>query len=491
MTAIIVETSTGKIRGEATGGIARFLGMPYAAPPVGDLRFVEPQPHAPWDGELDATKPGASAPQRERAFPGLDVTLLIGKGWERGDDYLTANIWMPEGAKALPVMVFIHGGGSQVGSNNIIVNDGSSFARDGIVCFSINYRLAVDGFLPIPGVPTNLGLRDQIAALKWVRENAAAFGGDADNITVFGESAGAFSIANLVGSPLAKGLFKRAIIQSGHGGMTRPIGVTMRLVKKLAKLMKVAPTNAGFASVGPEVTFPAIDAASKPFAINLRDTAGHEPAFGISRFLPVHGDDVIPEPTHQALAKGAGAEVDVLIGSNAAEMNLYFVPTGVREKIGKWAAILMLSRSQPKAWKALKAYGLGRDKTPGQALSDAMDDLVFRWGARRFAEEHQGRTHVYNFEWHSPAVDGELGACHGVELPFVFDSLAIATAPRGMVGPNPPQALADRMHGIWVQFAKDGSLPWREYSRENRHVFQMEKGEAVEEPVMPAAAFLP
>lgn len=491
MTAIIVETSTGKIRGEATGGIARFLGVPYAAPPVGDLRFVEPQPHAGWDGELDATKPGASAPQRERAFPGLDVTLLIGKGWERGDDYLTANIWMPEGAKALPVMVFIHGGGSQVGSNNIIVNDGSSFARDGIVCFSINYRLAVDGFLPIPGVPTNLGLRDQIAALKWVRENAAAFGGDADNITVFGESAGAFSIANLVGSPLAKGLFKRAIIQSGHGGMTRPIGVTMRLVKKLAKLMKVAPTKAGFASVGPEVTFPAIDAASKPFAINLRDAAGHEPAFGISRFLPVHGDDVIPEPTHQALAMGAGAEVDVLIGSNAAEMNLYFVPTGVREKIGKWAAILMLSRSQPKAWKALKAYGLGRDKTPGQALSDAMNDLVFRWGARRFAEEHQGRTHVYNFEWHSPAVNGELGACHGVELPFVFDSLPIATAPQGMVGPNPPQALADRMHGIWVQFAKTGNLPWSPYSRENRQVFQMEKGEAIEEPVMPAAAFLP
>jgi para-nitrobenzyl esterase len=390
-------------------------------------------------------------------------------------------------------MVWIHGGGFVIGSKDAAIHDGGSFARDGVVCFAINYRMGIDGFLPIPGVPTNLGLRDMIAALHWVRANARAFGGDPDNITLFGESAGAMAISDLVTSPLAKGLFRRAIIQSGHGAMTREIPVMQRLVKKLARLLRVSPDKAGFASAPLDDALDAVEKVSQPTAwIDLRDARGHEPVFGISRFVPVHGDDVLPLQPLEALKQGAGAEIDVLIGTNAEEMNLYLIPTGVRDKVGGLLATFLLSRSQPRARKALKAYGLGKKgKKPGQALLDAMNDLVFRWPARRFAEEHRGRTHMYEFDWRSPAFHGELGACHGMEMPFVFDTLGCATGPQGLVGETPPQQLADRIHRIWVDFAIDGSLPWQPFDRDGRQVYSLSEGQARRESPMPAAAFLP
>ncbi len=206
----------------------------------------------------------------------------------------------------------------------------------------------------------------------------------------------------------------------------------------------------------------------------------------------MHGDDVLPQKPIDALKAGAGAEVDLLIGSNAEEMNLYLVATGMRDKIGGWLATYVLHRSMPKARKVLKAYGLGqKGAKAGHVLTAAMHDLVFRWPARRFAEEHRGRTFMYEFEWRSPAFGGELGACHAVEMPFAFDTLATASGPEGICGEAPPQELADRMHKIWVDFATDGSFPCGEFDRENRRVFQIEKGKAVLEPVMPAAAFLP
>lgn len=489
----IARIATGEVRGFAEGGVVRFLGVPYAAAPVGDLRFAAPQPHAAWDGVRDATIAGPNAPHLVKPFPGLDVAPLIGTGWVRGDDYLSVNVWTPDpAAKGLPVMIFIHGGAFVLGSKDAGVHDGSGFAKSGMVCIAINYRLGIDGFLPIPGIPTNLGLRDQIAALKWVRENAAAFGGDADNITVFGESAGAMSIGNLVVSPLAQGLFCRAIVQSGHGSMTREIGVMQRLVTKLAKMLKVSPDADGFRGVSYEDGLRALETISQPTArIDLRDSNGREPLFGLSRFSPVHGDDVLPEPALDLLAKGAGADVELLIGTNAEEMNLYLVPTGVRGKIGKWLAIYALHKSHPNARKTLRAYGMGKGKKPGQVFTDALNDLVFRWPARRFAEAHRGRTHMYELDWRSPQYGGELGACHGMELGFVFDTLASVTGPDGLVGENPPQALADRTHALWVGFAKDGSLPWQEFDRETRQVYQLAAGKTVTEAPMPAAAFQP
>lgn len=484
----------GLVRGQREGDLTVFRGIPYAAPPVGPHRFEPPQPVARWDGVRDATQPGPNAPHRTRTVPGLDAAPLIGTGWVKGDDYLTLNIWRPVGDDtAMPVMVFIHGGGFVVGSKDASVQDGATFARDGILYVAINYRMGIDGFLPIPGVPTNLGLRDMIAALAWVRDEIAAFGGDPANVTVFGESAGAMAIADLITSPLAKGLFARAIVQSGHGAMTRDIGVARRLVAKLAKLLTITPDRAGFATVEPgERMFDAVDTVALPTTrIDLRGPDGREPVFGISRFIPVHGDDLLPIEPLEALKRGAGADVDVLIGSNAEEMNLYLVPSGVRDKLGKLLAWFVLRKSQPRAWAVLRAYGMGRDKSAGRAMTAAMTDLVFRWPARRFAEEHCGLTHVYEFDWRSPRYDDQLGAAHGMELPFVFDSLPTTTGPTGLTGEAPPQALATRIHAIWVGFARDGSLPWAPFDRDGRVVYRLAADEAVSEPAMPAAAFLP
>jgi para-nitrobenzyl esterase len=484
--------AAGTLRGTATAGVRRYLGIPYADPPVGARRFAVPVPPEPWSGVRDALTPGPCPPQRIKAVPGLDVVPLIGDGGIRGDDYLTLNLWRPDDDRAgLPVMVFVHGGGFVLGSKDAPVQDGATFARDGVICVAINYRLGIDGFLPIPGIPTNLGLRDVLAALAWVQAEIAGFGGDPANVTVFGESAGAMAIADLVTSPLAEGLFARAIVQSGHGGMTRDIGVARRLVDKMAKLLGIAPTADGFASVDTDALLDAVEKVTLPTTrLDLRGSDGREPVFGISRFIPVHGDDVLPLPPLDALQQGAGAKVDLLIGTNAEEMNLYLVSSGVREKAGKLLSWLALRRSQPRAWAALKAYGIGTRRA-GHALTAAMTDLVFRWPARRFAEEHRGRTHVYEFEWRSPAFGGELGAAHAVEVPFVFDTLSCATGREGLLGETPPQELATRTHALWTGFARDGSLPWAAFDRHGRIVYRVAADEAGFEPVMPAAAFLP
>ena len=493
MTASFRKVQSGQIEGDCDERICRFMGVPYAAPPVGELRFQPPRPVEPWEGTRQARRPGPCAPHRIRPFPGLDIEPLVGKGGEEGGDYLTLNLWCPAASEKAPVMVFIHGGAYVLGSKDAAVHDGSAFAKSGVVYVAINYRLGVDGFLPIPGVPTNLGLRDMIAALHWVQANIAAFGGDPRNVTVFGESAGAMAIANLVTSPLAKGLFKRAIIQSGHGSMVRELSVAKKLVTKLAKILKIPATAEGFASATFDRTWKAMEKVSKPFpGIDLRDVQGFDPVYGISRFIPVYEDDVLPEHPLKALAGGAGKDVEVLIGTNSAEMNLYFVPTRVRAKIPGFLTKWLVGKSHPEAKQALKAYGLGDEgRKPGFVMTEALTDLVFRWPARQYATAHQGKTHVYEFDWHSPACDGELGAAHGVEVPFVFKTLESVSGPQGLVGENPPRDLADRVHRLWVGFATDGSLPWPEFDEDHRDVHLLGSGATISEPVMPAAAFVP
>ncbi len=485
-------TASGQVKGQCSGPVCTFLGIPYAAPPIGKNRFKAPQSVEPWTGIRDATQPGDCAPHRIRDFPAIDVVPLVGTGGLDGTDYLKLNIWAPSDSRDRPVMIWIHGGGFVVGSKDAPVQDGTEFARSGVICVAINYRMGIDGFLPIPGIPTNLGLRDMLAALRWVQENITAFGGDPTNVTVFGESAGAMAIADLVASPLTSGLFRRVIIESGHGGMVRDIPVARRLVQKLAKILKVAPTADGFGDVTSEQAWKAMERVSKPFArIDLRDKARFEPVFGISRFVPVWGDDVLPQKPIDLLREGAGKTIDVLIGTNAAEMNLYFVPTKVRSKAPGFLLKWLLGKSHPQAKEALRAYGWGQGRKPGYVFTEAMSDLVFRWPARRYAEEHQGTTHVYEFDWHSPACGGELGASHGMEVPFVFNNLAIATGPQGLVGENPPQELADQVHKIWVNFATNGKLPWPEFDRDRRNVQLLGSNKVIAEPVMAAAKFLP
>lgn len=474
MSEPIVTTEGGPVRGVTDSGVRRFLGIPYAAAPVGDLRFVEPQPHPGWTAPRDCTEKGPSAPYQLGAFQALDITPLVGKGWDRGDEYLNLNVWTPEGAAGAPVMVFIHGGAWVGGAAMAPVQDGTAFARDGVILISIGYRVGIEGFMPIPGAPTNLGLRDMLAALEWIQRNAGAFGGDPDNVTVFGESAGAMSIADLLASPKARGLFRRAIIQSGHGGMTRDIAVAERTTRKIARLLGVAPTVEGFRATSIEDGLAALAKASLPTGgLDLRGPNGRDPAYGLSKFLPVHGDDIIPVPPLDALEAGAASDVDLLIGTNREEMNLYFVPTGAKRKINSLLAWFALSRVERNARRALKAYGLGRGPA-GDVFTLALSDLVFRWPARVFAGAHRGRTWFYELGWRSPACDGELGACHGIDLPFVFDTLHTGTGPRGLLGDAPPQDLANYVHKAWVDFARGGSAAWPEYWADARHVHELE-----------------
>uniref|UniRef100_UPI0035CC6BF8 carboxylesterase/lipase family protein n=1 Tax=uncultured Sphingomonas sp. TaxID=158754 RepID=UPI0035CC6BF8 len=494
MSKVQITLADGVIEGVVASGVRRFLSVPYAAPVTDARRFRAPQPVEPWQGVRDATIAGPCAPQSVRPAMEIETDALMGTAVASGPDYLTLNVFAPDGRpEKCPVMVFVHGGSFVAGSKDADIYDGTAFARDGVVCVVINYRLGIEGFLPADGVATNIGLRDMIAGLGWVRDTIAGFGGDPDNVTMFGESGGAWCIAALMTSPLAKGLFHRAICQSGHVYLSRDPSIVRRLVRRIAKRANVAPSRDGLLGKTPQQLLPAQEWVMKPSLwFSMRDAQGRDPSFGITRFLPVHGDDVLPVSTIQALADGAGAEIQLLIGTTSEEARLFFVPGDTIAKLKRWMVVLFIKRALPRARAALRAYGLDeKGAKPGEVLTRAMTDLMFRWMTRRTAELHKGRSHVYEFEWKSPAIEGRLGAAHAVELPFVFDTLAAASGPRGLVGENPPQALADTIHALWVRFATDGSLPWPEYDAATRHVYSLTSGSASHEPVMPAAPFLP
>ena len=219
----------------------------------------------------------------------------------------------------------------------------------------------------------------------------------------------------------------------------------------------------------------------------MREASGLDPAFGLSKFLPIVGDDVIPVPTDEAIAAGAGAEVELLLGSTREEMNIYFVPPGIIELDDAATIRFLLGQVYPRADDALALYGLDDEKKAGAVLTEAMTDLVFRQPVREFALAHHGAAHVYEFGWRSPAFGGRLGACHALELPFVFDTLSSCSGPEGLVGEAPPQDLADHVHALWVSFARDGSLPWSAFNAQTRNVYRLEERSAAFEGEFPAA----
>lgn len=453
-----IATPAGTVRGSVSGGVARFLGVPFAAPPVGALRFAPPQPAPPWPGVRDATAPGPNAPQSERGVAALDLAPLVGSGPRPGDDYLTVDVWTPDPhATGLPVMVFVHGGAFIGGEPGSPAYDGTALARAGVVLVSVTYRLGVEGFLPLPGGATNLGLRDQIAALAWVRDTVAAFGGDPGQVTLFGESAGAMSIGCLLGSPLTTGLFRRAIVQSGGAEMARSVESAARIAAAVASELGVTPDAAGLRSRSVADALDAqahvSDPAGRP---DLREADGIDPGHGLGVFLPVLGDDVLPGPPLEAIAAGSAAGVELVVGSNHDEMNLYFVPSGVVD---------LVSADQVRAMVGAAGAGMldGVDAAPGETLVRVLNELVFHGPTRRLAEAHAasgGATYVYDFAWRSGAFDGRLGACHGVELPFVFGTLASAVGPTGLLGEDPPESLSESVRAAWVAFARTGDPGW-------------------------------
>lgn len=243
----VITTPYGKVRGSVTDGVYTFTGIPYAAPPFGANRLRAPQPVEPWSGVRDALTYGPKQPQAPYP-PGSEVfppELAF-----PGEDCLNLNIWSPDlGSARLPVMVWIHGGAFELGTGATACYDGSHFARDGIVCVTINYRVGADGFLSLGEGNTNCGLLDQVAALAWVQEHIAAFGGDPANVTVFGQSAGGKSIAALLSMPRAEGLFRRAIAQSGAAYPVLSAASAQRVGAILAAKLGVAATRKAIAAV--------------------------------------------------------------------------------------------------------------------------------------------------------------------------------------------------------------------------------------------------
>ena len=369
-------------------------------------------------------------------------------------------------------MVYVFGGAWTIGSKDAPAYAGGAFARSGIVYVAINYRVGVEGFAPIDRDATNLGLRDQILALRWVRDNIAAFGGDPGNVTVFGESAGAACLAMLIASPLARGLFRRAILQSGTAEMATSLRVGRSLVAELARIADVPADLEGFRSVAADRWPEILERIQSPdCAIDMRDEDGRDALYGLFKLRPVHGDEVLPLPLAEALARGEGAEVEVLIGTDADEVALFLVPTGITARLTDASATELLAHSDPRGSEVLAAHGLGRDgNRAGPVFERALNDLMYHEPAARFAATHRGRTWLYSFDWRSPRFEGRLGACHCIELPFVFDDLP---GHASLVGDAASQALATSVHGMWVRFAMDGSLPWKPFDDGNSKPFSI------------------
>jgi para-nitrobenzyl esterase len=465
-----VTTAQGVVAGARHEGVAVFRGIPYAAPPALTGRFAAPHPHAPWDGVRDATAAGPTAPQAERNLGSLDMSPYFGPGWVPGDDYLTLDIWAPAHptSQGLPVMVFVHGGGFVAGSTRASLYDGGAFARSGVILVTVNYRLGIAGFLDLPGAPRNRGLLDIFAALRWIRENIAAFGGDPGQVTLFGQSAGATLTGAVIAAPESRGLVRRAIVQSGSGLGAFSPEQAARVTKAVASALGTAPRADAFDAVSDARL---VDATARIGTIDLRTTTAYDPLIGLSPFSVV-----ADRQPADAVATGLGStDIDLLIGTNAEEGNLYLVPTGAYAASTLADVRAAAERSHPGPDSLVDTYRAAHPEAgPGQLRSAVMGDALFGAGSWALADAHaersSGATYSYHFDWRSGAFDGLLGATHTVELPFVFGlDPARLRGPDALLGPGPPPPdLAPRMHAAWIRFARDGDPGWAPYDTRRR-----------------------
>ena len=470
-TNLVAQTSSGKVKGELeTTGILAFKGIPYAKPPVGKLRFKPPQPPEPWSDTFKAVMFGPVAPQTENQI-GSATTQ------EQSEDCLSLNVWTPMADnKHRPVMVWIHGGGFTNGSGSDEWYDGSTFSERGdVVVVTLNYRLGALGFLYLGGVggpeyakSGNLGLLDQVAALKWVRDNIAAFGGDPDNVTIFGESAGSMSVCTLMGIPAARGLFHKAIAESGALNLVNNVNYASGVTRQFMSYAGVTDI-AGLLSL-----------TTKQIIKAQSDLLDREGRVG-TPLGPVIDGSVLPEPPLHAIAKGSAAKVDFLTGTNLDEVRFWLIAVPLLAV----APIQTAANYMPMLSKALGAYTNAiaasykarRPKaTDGDVTMAIMTDVMFRVPQIRVVEAQsaeQPKTFMYLFTWPSPVHDGILGSCHALELPFVFNHLH-ATNTVEFMGNNPPQKLADMMQDTWIAFAKTGDpnhkgMPyWPAYNTQTR-----------------------
>jgi carboxylesterase type B len=344
--------------------------------------------------------------------------------------------------------------------------DGSRFARDGVVCVTINYRVGADGFLYLgPGL-ANYGLLDQLAALTWVQENIAVFGGDPGNVTVFGESAGAMSIGTLLSMPRARGLFHRAILQSGGAHQVIPAGTAELVGRSLATKLGVAPMREAMAAIPTDRLLQAQSALTADLMADPDPRRwGPEVAVSMMPWQPVIDGDVIPASPIDRIVGGAGADIDLMVGATSEEWRFFLVPAGAIQHISAETLAGVVAAYGLPVDRALQAY---RAADPAAGAGDLLAELLGDWYVRipllRLADAHSravSATFAYEFAWPSRQFNGLPGACHGLEIGFVFDTLGCGTEP--VAGANPPQVLADVMHAARVGFATNGNPGWPRY----------------------------
>ena len=449
-----VETRDGAVRGEARDGIVRFLGIPYAAPPVGERRWTAPEPPQPWEGVREATAFGAMAPQARGG-----AAQFLPSHVPMDEDCLSLNVWAPAefGDRPRPVMVWFHGGGYRQGGTASPLYDGEALARRGdVVVVTANYRLGALGFLTHPslragdGEPAgNWGLLDLIESLRWVQANAAAFGGDPGNVTIFGESAGAGCVAVLLAARPAAGLFHKAVVQSGAGtavSMDRATDTAARLVEA-----------AGVDSLAALRDLPADDIV----AAQTKVDGGRA---GAMTFLPAIDGYLFDGRPLDAIAAGSAAGIPVIVGTNRDEWKLW-APMDPRSRdLDEDGLRRRLDRRMTGGVD--EVIGAVREARATRGEPTAPNDLWFAIESERFfrvpaieladALTERSPTYVYLFTWESPAMKGWLGACHGLEIAFVFGTqgrseLALFTGS----GPE-ADALAEKMMDAWVAFARTG-----------------------------------
>ncbi|MFA4892904.1 carboxylesterase/lipase family protein [Brevundimonas sp.] len=433
-----VAVEQGELVGRRDGTVVSFKGVPYAAPPVGPLRWRRPHPAASWRGPRDAGQVGAICIQPPSGGdPGVGPLPM-------SEDCLTLNVWTPaDRAGPRPVMVWIHGGGFNNGSGTAALYDGTNLARRGVVVVTINYRLGRLGFFDHPalaaereqGEPAaNYGMMDIVAALKWVRDNAAAFGGDAGNVTVFGESAGGAAVTRLMISPEARGLFHRAVVQSGLG---RDSGVPLDAPSAIGG-PSLRDRGAAFARTVGATTAEALRALPAEALLNPA------PNFYGGDNLVVDGQ-LVTEDVEAAFAAGREAPVPLIIGTNSAEF-WWIRP----QEISPYGAIDDALTSQERV-DLYAAYG-GEDGYRAHVVSD----LAFNEPARHLARLHARNghpTYLYRFDVvpdSNPEPSG--GATHASERPYVFDNLHTVGRPMGERDDRAARAMAD----YWTRFATRG-----------------------------------
>jgi len=432
----VVSISTGELRGSLTAdGVAVFRNIPFAQPPIGELRWREPLPAKPWTGVRDATAFGPMCNQNDN------------KQLQHSEDCLQLNIWTPTWPvkSSSPVMVWIHGGGNTAGSGVEALFNGEVLARHGVVVVNVNYRLGVFGFFAHPGLTKeslhhaagNYGLADQIMALHWVRDNIARFGGNPANVTIFGESAGASDVNALIASPLSKGLFLRVTAQSGPVGAQPSLAESERRGVELAAKLGVT----GEESLAKLRALPDTELMAK--------AAQGGPGLGIN----VDGW-VLTEPAAKVYAEGREQKVALLIGNNSQEMRPRGAPRDIREMISE--------RYGPLADRALAAYGVNGANEPqpdpenGTVMLQFTTDNSFRCGTVQELIWHTAagnRGYEYQF---SRTVHGKeaLGAPHASEIPFIFGTLSVWQNMRKYNDSD--QQYAPQMQEYWTNFAKTG-----------------------------------